>query len=161
LQNLEKIIERDYFPDLEKLNAQNAYLNALATNDIHMLRELYSKYSFGKRTPRTTRTSGTLETPSTFETPIDIQGKTATPAPSMTPSSPTHLPMEEPNAMDDDGASTTSKKRGKSNDPSDMSLNDYLNTYTSEDNQSFQDFMEEAERKHRVKVRHSLQTRGM
>ena len=95
-----------------------------------------------------------LDTPSTFETPIDLEPK-ATPTPSETPqSTPTHLPMEEP-SLDDDAASTTSSKRSAKsrNDPSSLSLNDYLNTYTSEDNQSFQDFMEEAERKHRVKVR--------
>jgi protein DGCR14 len=115
-----------------------------------MLRELYSKYSFGKRTPRSTK-SDTLDTPSTFETPADLKAK-ATPVPSMASGSPTHLPMEELPAAADDAASIASKK--KSNDPSDMSLNDYLNTYTSEDNQSFQDFMEEAQRKHRVKVKY-------
>jgi len=45
LQELGKIIQRDFFPDLEKLKAQNDYLDALQNNDVIKIRELYSKYS--------------------------------------------------------------------------------------------------------------------
>lgn len=51
LEELGKIIERDFFPDLEKLKAQNEYLDALSQNDTERLRQLYSKYSSGKRPP--------------------------------------------------------------------------------------------------------------
>jgi protein DGCR14 len=40
-----KIIQRDFFPDLEKLNAQNEYLDALASNDYVKLRRIFAKYS--------------------------------------------------------------------------------------------------------------------
>jgi protein DGCR14 len=178
---VEKIIQRDFFPDLEKLKAQNAYLSAMQNNDIHMLRELYSKYNLGKRTPRpgtstlltlslyipgqilpgsgldvlkpyvTLHFSGTLNTPtpSFFETPLGATEK-ATPVPSE-PGTPTHLPMEEPKPDNDDAASVSSSKKSKS-DRSDKSLNEYLDSYTSEDNKSFQDFMDEAHRKHKIKV---------
>ena len=43
-QGLEKIIERDFFPDLERLRLQREYLAALESNDLVTLRELYSKY---------------------------------------------------------------------------------------------------------------------
>lgn len=46
-----KIIQRDFFPDLEKMKAQNEYLEAVEKNDIQKLRELYTKYSSGKRPP--------------------------------------------------------------------------------------------------------------
>jgi hypothetical protein len=46
-----RIIERDFFPDMEKLRAQNAYLEALERNDVEKLREIYAKYSSGKRPP--------------------------------------------------------------------------------------------------------------
>jgi hypothetical protein len=42
---LGKIIQRDFFPDLEKLKAQNEYLDAIANNDIVKLRNIFSKYS--------------------------------------------------------------------------------------------------------------------
>lgn len=44
-QEIGKIIEKDFFPDLEKLKAQNAYLDAMQRNDVVKLRELYAKYS--------------------------------------------------------------------------------------------------------------------
>jgi hypothetical protein len=46
-----RIIQRDFFPDLEKLRAQNAYLEAVERNDVEKLREIYAKYSSGKRPP--------------------------------------------------------------------------------------------------------------
>ncbi|CAN8015051.1 unnamed protein product [Ixodes persulcatus] len=39
-----KIIERDFFPDVPKLRAQNEYLDALEANNITRLRELQEKY---------------------------------------------------------------------------------------------------------------------
>jgi protein DGCR14 len=45
------IIQRDFFPDLERLKAQNEYLDAVEKNDILKLRELHAKYSSGVRPP--------------------------------------------------------------------------------------------------------------
>lgn len=39
------MIQKDFFPDLEKLKAQNQYLDAIEKNDVIKLRELYAKYS--------------------------------------------------------------------------------------------------------------------
>jgi protein DGCR14 len=50
-QEMGRIIQRDFFPDLEKLRAQNAYLEAVERNDVEKLREIYAKYSSGKRPP--------------------------------------------------------------------------------------------------------------
>lgn len=44
-QEIGKIIQKDFFPDLEKLKAQNSYLEAVERNDVIKLRELYAKYS--------------------------------------------------------------------------------------------------------------------
>lgn len=44
-QELGNIIQKDFFPDLEKLKAQNQYLEAMEKNDVIKLRELYAKYS--------------------------------------------------------------------------------------------------------------------
>lgn len=48
-QELGKIIQRDFFPDLEKLKAQNEYLDALASNDVIKLRAIFTKYSSKRR----------------------------------------------------------------------------------------------------------------
>lgn len=60
---MSKIIQRDFFPDLEKLKAQNDYLEAVEKNDYVRLREIYAKYS-GRRFKDVAG-----ESPSTFETP--------------------------------------------------------------------------------------------
>lgn len=51
-QELGKIIQKDFFPDLEKLKAQNAYLDAVERNDLIKLREIYAKYSGGRPSER-------------------------------------------------------------------------------------------------------------
>lgn len=48
-QELGKIIQKDFFPDLEKLKAQNAYLDAVERSDFDKIRELQTK--FCGRTP--------------------------------------------------------------------------------------------------------------
>ncbi len=56
LLELGKIIQKDFFPDLEKLKAQNQYLDAVEKNDVIKLRELYAKYSGPK--PKSNRSNG-------------------------------------------------------------------------------------------------------
>lgn len=48
-QNIGKIIERDFFPDLEKWKTQKDYIDAVEHNDTKKLREIYEKYSLNKR----------------------------------------------------------------------------------------------------------------
>jgi protein DGCR14 len=45
VQDLGHIIERDFFPDIKRLRAQQIYLTALEKNDVVTLRDLYAKYS--------------------------------------------------------------------------------------------------------------------
>ena len=49
LFELGKIIQRDFFPDLAKLQAQNEYLDAVASNDVIKLRAIFTKYSSKRR----------------------------------------------------------------------------------------------------------------
>jgi len=66
IDKLESIIERDFFPDLEKLKLQQAYYEALKSNDTDSLRDLYMKYS--NLISRTNRS--VPSTPAFFDTPI-------------------------------------------------------------------------------------------
>nr|CAG4650231.1 EOG090X07SU [Sida crystallina] len=128
VRRLENIIQRDFFPDLTKLQVQAAYLEALETNDVPRLREIYEKYSVG---PRIGSERGSVTaSPATFETPVrdpdteSLFGGRSTPR-----SSHGHLTAEE-------------KKE---------SLDEFLFRNTSEDNESFEEMMDEAKRKHRMK----------
>jgi len=44
LQSLNKIIQRDFFPELPKLQAQHEYLDAVEHNDVEKLKEISARY---------------------------------------------------------------------------------------------------------------------
>ncbi|XP_043925715.1 splicing factor ESS-2 homolog [Protopterus annectens] len=50
IESLEKIVQRDFFPDVEKLRAQKEYLDAEETGDLEKMREIAIKFgsSLGK-----------------------------------------------------------------------------------------------------------------
>ncbi|XP_014261780.1 splicing factor ESS-2 homolog isoform X1 [Cimex lectularius] len=127
LEEMGKIIQRDFFPDLEKVKAQNEYLDALNKNDIIKLREIHAKYTPGSRV-NTER----VFSPATFETPIDTRPR-------------------EDDVMSTAGNETKRDESGSQQSKENMSLDHYLASHTSEDNQSFEDIIEEAERNHRKK----------
>ena len=122
-----QIIERDFFPDLKKLRAQNEYLEALEQNDVKRMRELYAKYSSGR--PITERPVS----PATFETPLRGEDDTSS------------ISSETPSVASVDLSITENIVKHKEG------LNDYLNSHTSEDNASFQELMVEAEKRHKLK----------
>ncbi|XP_046472494.1 splicing factor ESS-2 homolog [Neodiprion pinetum] len=121
-----EIIQRDFFPDLEKLHAQNDYLDALEHNNIKRMRELYEKYSSGR--PITERPVS----PATFETPLR-NGNTD------------ESVMEMPKSTEIDVPTNDAETEVK------MGLDAYLTSHTSEDNASFEEMMVESEKKHRLK----------
>merc|ERR1719232_1907612 len=63
---VEKIIERDFFPELDKLKAQSDYIDARERKDYETMSRLEEKYS-GVRP----KTGNRLQSPATFETPQD------------------------------------------------------------------------------------------
>lgn len=129
IEKMGEIIQRDFFPHLEKLRAQNEYLDALEQNDVKRMRELYAKYSSGR--PVTERPVS----PATFETPLRRTESDEIPR---TPEvSSQEIPGEFENK--------DSTREGKTG------LDDYLSTHTSEDNASFEEMMVETENKRQLK----------
>lgn len=129
IERMGKIIQRDFFPHLEKLRAQNDYLDALEQNNAEKMRELYAKYSSGR--PATERAAS----PATFETPL-----------------------RETNADLGSASSNLSTKSNKesesgkeSKDDDHTGLDVYLTNHTSEDNVSFEEIMVETEKRRRIK----------
>lgn len=124
------IIERDFFPDLEKLKAQNEYLEALEHNDAKKMHQLYAKYSFGR--PVTDRPVS----PATFETPVRRDGASTSEPQHSDTWSDTASVIEDPAEEDEINS---------------LCLDQYLSRYTSEDDASFQEIMAEAEKRHKLK----------
>ncbi|XP_012529054.1 splicing factor ESS-2 homolog [Monomorium pharaonis] len=132
IERMSEIIQRDFFPHLEKLQAQNQYLDALEQNDMNRMRELYAKYSSGR--PVTERPVS----PATFETPLR-RAETSD-------ESSLQRTFEEASSLDETSA-VGSVKRNESK----AGLDNYVSTHTSEDNASFNEMMIEAENKRRLK----------
>lgn len=65
-----KIIERDFFPDLENLKDKVEFLEARENNDVERLQSLHRKYSLcrgsGGRLPTP---ASVADSPATFDTP--------------------------------------------------------------------------------------------
>uniref|UniRef100_A0A8D8KXI6 Protein DGCR14 homolog n=1 Tax=Culex pipiens TaxID=7175 RepID=A0A8D8KXI6_CULPI len=127
LEEMSKIIERDFFPDLQKLKVQNEYLEAIANNDLIKLRQIFSKYN--SKSPLIREPS-----PATFETPL--------PSASLATDEPPSVRSEVSTASSSKSTKTLGDKH---------SLDSFLFKYTSEDNDSFQEIIEAADRKLRQK----------
>uniref|UniRef100_A0A915E6F6 Uncharacterized protein n=1 Tax=Ditylenchus dipsaci TaxID=166011 RepID=A0A915E6F6_9BILA len=120
VDNLEKLIVRDYFPELPKLKAQSEYLEALAKNDHLKIRELQIRYST-RRTDRRTSPSA-RPTPSVFD-----------------PESPGPSNVEESPYANKEGDNEALVKKKKKTPLDKLTVQSYLDKYTSEDNASFEE----------------------
>lgn len=105
VEKVEKIIERDFFPELDKLKARSDYIDAAERNDTREMQRLRERFS----TSRMSR----LESPATFA-----------PTPSTSKSE-----EETKDELKDELKGVT--------------LDNFLNKHTSEDNESFIDLMED------------------
>ncbi|GIY48106.1 splicing factor ESS-2 homolog [Caerostris darwini] len=127
-EKMEKIITRDFFPDLPKLKAQNAYLDAMAKGDIARIQEIQMAYRLTDSTRSKMQSErSTVFTPATFETP-DIKQ------------------MDSPSRTEE-----TEVSQSAPTEKLEKSLDQFLNNTTSEDNASFQVVMERSEHAHKQK----------
>ncbi|XP_017756288.1 PREDICTED: uncharacterized protein LOC108548033 [Eufriesea mexicana] len=130
IKKMAEIIQRDFFPHLDKLQAQNQYLDALEQNDVKRMRELYEKYSSGR--PTTERPVS----PATFETPMNkIESEDEL--------------FKSSKISKDIPVNVGTKEKDKEELTS--GLDAYLSTHTSEDNASFEEMMIEAEKRLKLK----------
>lgn len=138
-----------------KLKAQNEYLDAMERNDLIKLREIYAKYSGSRPNDPvgcmyfyemfisnlifiSKQIIFPAESPATFETPQRGADGSWTPASTV---------FQDKNSDAQSIISSNSKKA-----PSDgHSLDSFLATHTSEDNCSFQELIETADKKLRQK----------
>eukprot|EP00088_Acartia_fossae_P020282 TRINITY_DN2190_c0_g1_i2.p1 TRINITY_DN2190_c0_g1~~TRINITY_DN2190_c0_g1_i2.p1 ORF type:complete len:582 (+),score=214.57 TRINITY_DN2190_c0_g1_i2:97-1842(+) len=152
VENVEKIIERDFFPEMEKLKAQNEYLDAKAKGDFATMNRLQEKYS-GCRPGTGDSTFGgvggiaggrRMTSPATFETPEEPRRENDPRRP------------DDPFNRPGTSCSTTSSTTGKTSllgdeEKEQDNLDKFLANHTSEDNESFYELQKEAEKKHRLK----------
>lgn len=137
VEGLEKIIQRDFFPDITKLQAQKDYLEAEENGDLEKMREIAIK--FGSASARSTpRVNMPYVTPNSFETPVGRSGS---------PSS------SQAKGRSGGKGAEFGLKDGDKEEKELPSLDRFLAKNTSEDNSSFEQIMELT--KEREKVKHA------
>lgn len=146
-EDLEKIIQRDFYPDVPKVKAQTEYLQAVEQNDVEKLRELQAKYrpyTSGRRP-----TTDLYSTPATFDTPERKASKTPSRTAGISEDNDKQNTEEPENQTQLAGNESASEKRVKSD--VDLPLDAYLSKNTSEDNAAFIEIMEETQKQHMIK----------
>ncbi|PKU76337.1 splicing factor ESS-2 homolog isoform X2 [Dendrobium catenatum] len=144
--SIEKIIERDFFPDIPKLHDRLDWLEAARSGDPIIIRDAQLKIL----ERRAAAVSG--KTPSTVAA-ATTDGRTRSPFSSATPFGSDKTPLFVPAAVD---------QSANEEDPSSivdtsLSLDEFCHRYTSEDNASFSKIMEKVNRKRREQYAHLLQ----
>lgn len=129
-EKMEKIITRDFFPDLPKLKAQNAYLGAVEKGDIAKIQEIQLTYQPTQSTRSRISSFRDTTATATFDTPDLAQSES---------------PFRTNSEMDDTASVlSVSEKKNES-------LDEFLAQTTSEDNASFQVIMEKSAVVHQQK----------
>ncbi|KAM9194972.1 splicing factor ESS-2 homolog isoform 2-T2 [Dugong dugon] len=134
IEGLQTVIQRDFFPDVEKLQAQKEYLEAEENGDMERMRQIAIK--FGSALGKMSREPlPPYVTPATFETPEVHTG----------PGMVGNKPRPRGRGPEDGEAGEEEEKEPL------PSLDVFLSRYTSEDNASFQEIMEVAKEKSRAR----------
>ncbi|XP_004716371.1 splicing factor ESS-2 homolog [Echinops telfairi] len=134
IEGIQTVIQRDFFPDVEKLQAQKEYLEAEENGDLERMRQIAIK--FGSALGKMSREPlPPYVTPATFETPEVHTG----------PGVGAHKSRARCRGAEDGEAMEEEEKEPL------PSLDVFLSCCTSEDNASFQEIMEVAKEKSRAR----------
>ncbi|CAJ0942311.1 unnamed protein product, partial [Mesorhabditis belari] len=155
VEGLEKIIVKDFFPELPKLKAQSEYIEAMSRNDVAKMRELQLRFSTSRRTDRrTSPIGGRLRT-----SPIkrsDGNGSPSvfdpeTPGPSQLGSERANSPAWNEQEGDNEALMDKKKKKAKKSALEGLSVDAYLNKFTSEDNASFEELTDLMDQREKIR----------
>ncbi|KAF3333195.1 protein DGCR14 [Carex littledalei] len=140
---IEKIIERDFFPDLPKLRDRLDWLEAVRTGDPVLIRDAQLKIL--ERRAAKNQTQNPLDTSRSRSGSL-FPSFTATPVGTdPTPSNPDFTEKNQTLPSQESEIDLT------------LSLDEFLSRYTSEDNESFSKIIEKVNQKKREKYAHLLE----
>ncbi|MQM16557.1 hypothetical protein Taro_049514 [Colocasia esculenta] len=159
---IEKIIERDYFPDLPKLRDRLDWLEAIRSGDPVVIRDAQLKI-LERRSGVAGASVASVASDATATG--GRGGRTQTPAsgfchpfaPSVTPFGSDGTPLAA--ARPPDGSKDSAFEGDDSVDET-LSLDEFFWRYTSEDNESFSKILEKVNRKRKEKFAHLLERDG-
>lgn len=131
---LEKIIQRDFFPDLPKLQLEHEWQQAKLAGDHAMMRQIQERLRGQRPTTGAAGETPALKTPNFSQTPAP------TPKRQRTDESEQPTASQVPEEQKQVDVSSITKKH---------TIDSFLHNFTSEDNASFGDIMHELEEKRR------------
>ncbi|KRX56169.1 Protein DGCR14 -like protein [Trichinella sp. T6] len=139
LKKLDEIIQRDFFPDINDLKLKNQYMDALAEHDVVKIKELQKKM-FSQRN-KTTDTEISLRAPIKVD-PWELECESIRSDISL------QMPTSDKSKSTLPGMFSLFTFLLQTND---MNLDKFLANFTSEDNESFEEIMENHDHKLRQK----------
>ncbi|XP_042393021.1 splicing factor ESS-2 homolog [Zingiber officinale] len=147
---IERIIERDFFPDIPKLRDRLDWLEAVRSGDPVLIRDAQLKIL--------ERRAAAAGGPGAA-TASARRSRTRTPGSSLFPSFSATPFGSTPSARhaSSDPAAQTAPDDPLADIDTSLSLDDFLRRYTSEDNESFSKILEKVNRKRREKYAHLLE----
>lgn len=146
---IEAIIERDFFPSIPKLQNQLEWLHASQSGDPSRIRQAQVNIA-RRRAGLATPLVGGDQTPAFMPTP----GTSVFRTPAMTPLQAANNPLLERQPEQQGDASTLQLAAPK------LSLDQFFERYTGEDNQAFAQILEETSQRKRAKLRHLLEDKN-
>lgn len=162
VEAIEKIIERDFFPDIPKLRDRLDWLEAIRSGDPVVIRDTQLKIleRRAKAAALKTPSANPDATATTGHGQSQTPGSTFFAFPSATPLGSDKTPSLRPQ----DAAATSGDEGGPSEDgplvDTSLSLDEFFRKYTSEDNDSFSKIIEKVNRRKREKYAHLLERDG-
>ncbi|KAL2246169.1 protein DGCR14 [Sesamum indicum] len=144
---IEKIIERDFFPDIPKLRDRLDWLQAVRTQDPVLIRDAQLKI-LERRRQRKLGDAADASTRSTTATPGSTFFRNTSVTPSLYSEHKENFLSDE----HDDGGDGGEEQVDVS-----LSLDEFCRKYTSEDNESFSRIMEKVNRKRKEKYGYLLE----
>jgi len=131
VEKIEKIIERDFFPDFQQLKNKNDYMEAEANKDFSRMRELEIKIAADNSLSKQHGEATPLQqTPSSFETPVITKDPDIL-----------KRPNEDSSLNDSNKIREEIVKKKHQN----LSLDGFLGKYSSEDCESFEAVQQKSE----------------
>ncbi|KAI3457739.1 hypothetical protein Pfo_014402 [Paulownia fortunei] len=145
---IEKIIERDFFPDIPKLRDRFDWLQAVRTHDPVLIRDAQLKILERRGLRKAGDSAADASLRSTTATPRSSLFRNLSVTPSFYNENKEHLLNDELDGSGDGGVEQVNVS---------LSLDEYFRKYTSEDNESFSRIMEKVNRKRKEKYGYLLE----
>ncbi|KAF0734058.1 hypothetical protein Ae201684P_002981 [Aphanomyces euteiches] len=142
VEALDKIIERDFFPDLQKLKDHSLWLDALASNNPRLIQEVRQHLLQQKKAQDAPRSSSNPEAKRKHRTPLPTASSSWD---QPTPPRESTDDFDSPERQDDRPPSEPTNEATK------LTLNHFIALHTSEDNAAFEELQEKAIKDHKRK----------